>query len=176
MKMKIIILIGLFSILGTFPLFASKGSSPIPDPIEQFVPKSKTETRNPLILDWLRNDKTSDRLSFPTRTGFVLLRKKDIVCIKVDSKSGDLLLQYKKDGLLKQVVCQLNLATAFAKLQTFPFVKVSRSTIVNMDEVDQLEGTRRDAHLLMNDGSKIKISRNIAGTIYDWLNHLQKPK
>ena len=167
MKLKIFIFICLFSCLGTSSLLAHEGRSS--NPVEQCVPKEKTERTNLLIQNWMRNDKTPDRVSFPTRTGFVLLRKKDIAFIKFDSKSGDLLLKYRKEGQLKEVKCKLNLMDAFAKLETFPFVKVSRSTIVNMNEVDQLQGTRRDAHLLMNDGSKIKISRRMTGNVYDWM-------
>lgn len=121
---------------------------------------------------WLQQDNVPNRINFRTRSGFVLLRKEDIIFLKIDVKSGDLLLHYRKEGQIRKASIQASLASVLDKLNAFPFLKINRSTIVNINEATEFEGTRRDAHLVMNDASKIKVSRSNSGVLHDWINSL----
>lgn len=80
------------------------------------------------------------------------------------------MVNYRKNGQAQQVYCQTTLSKVRERLAQFPFVKVSRKSIVNMDQVDRFEGTKRNAHLLLSNGESVKVSRNLAVQIYDWLD------
>jgi len=175
MKLKMILLICVFQWFGMLPISANENLNNLSsNSVEQVLSSNKNDSRGETLQNWLRQDKIPDRVSFSTHSGFVLLRKEEIIFITIDSKAGSVLLYYRKNGQVKKTLCPINLIQAFAKLPAFPFVKVSRSTIVNMNAVEMFEGTRRDAHLLMDDGSKIKVSRNMAGVIHDWLGEIAK--
>ncbi len=135
----------------------------------QICEASESQTYQRTVAEWLHLNGNRSRTSFPTLSGFVLVRKEEIISIAVDSKSNGLLLNYRNRGILKSAFCSLSLSKALAKLNAFPFVKVSRSTIVNLDEVEAYEGTRRDGNLVMSDGSKIRVSRSMSGLVHDWI-------
>ena len=128
--------------------------------------ESQTYQRN--VAEWLHQNSNRNRTSFPTLCGFVLVRKEEIISIAVDQKSNALVLNYRNRGVLKTALCNISLSKALDKLNAFPFVKISRSTIVNLDEADAYEGTRRDGHLVMSDGTKVRVSRSMSGLVHDW--------
>ena len=130
------------------------------------IESSETTTT---LARWIQQDTSTNRISFPTRAGFVLLRKEEIISLSINKLYGGILLQFWKNGEVKKVHCQTTIANALERLGEFPFVRVSRSGIVNMDQLSEYVGTRRDAHLLMTDGSMVKVSRNRAGEVYDWV-------
>lgn len=173
MKIKTAFWLLLFTLFSMADVSANESvSTPTFPVVEQVTPTTKTETTTTTFAQWQRADKVPDRVSFPTRTGFVLLRKKELVFMTVDSKNGEVVIHYRKGGLLKKASCQVSLASVLKRVGDFPFLKVSRSTIVNMDEVEALEGTRRDAQLVLTEGSSIKVSRSIAGDLHDWMGSL----
>lgn len=172
MKLRKLILILLLSIVGISNSFANDDRSP-KIPLEEIVSEENRSGNEP-IREWPRTN-TSVRISFPTSTGFVLLRKEDLIYLTTHPKSENLLLAYWSRGTLKEATCNLSITKALEILKGFPFAKISRSTIVNMHEVNQYEGTRRDAVLRMSDDTRLKISRNYAGSIHDWIRDLGKP-
>jgi len=113
-----------------------------------------------------------NRVSFPTQLGFVILRRNDIVYLMTDSKNGQVSITYKSNNSFKSENIKLNISQLAMKLNNYPFYKVSRSAIVNLDEIEAYEGTRRDASLVMNDGTKVKLSRTAAGKIHDWIKEM----
>ncbi len=137
--------------------------------MHQICEASESQNYQRNIAEWLHQNGTRNRTSFPTLSGFVLVRKEEIISIAVDAKSNGLVLNYRNRGSLKTVFCNLSLSKALDKLNAFPFVKISRSTIVNLDEVDGYEGTRRDGTLVMSDGSKLRVSRSMSGHVHDWI-------
>ena len=136
----------------------------------QITQSSELESCKARFSEWVRQDNMPNRLSFPTRTGFVLLRKEDIVYLEIDSKTSNLILSFKKNGVTNKIACTMSLNKALENLPDFPFLKVSRSAIVNTNEISAYEGTRRDACLVMSDDSKVKISRSMTGVLHDWIS------
>ena len=117
----------------------------------------------------LQKNETTGRISFATRSGFVLLRKEDILSLSVHKLYAGLLLHYWSRGVVRTVHCQGTLNSVQEALGDCFFWQVSRSALVNLDEVVEYVGTKRDAHLVLTDGSTVKVSRNRAGAIYDWV-------
>jgi len=167
MKLFTQFLICIFCFLITPELQASK-ALPL-TPTHQICNTSESQSYQRNVAEWLNQNGTRNRTSFPTLSGFVLVRKEEIISIAVDAKSNGLILNYRNRGVLKTVFCNLSLSKALDKLNAFPFVKISRSTIVNLDEVDAYEGTRRDGNVVMSDGSKLRISRSMSGLVHDWI-------
>lgn len=167
------LILALLLLLTTSISAADLTMAPLIMPTEQVTaPKSEETTANTAFYRWARQDNVPDRVSFQTRSGFVLLRKRDIMLIQVDAKTRDLLLYYRKKGQIKKVAISTSLCKVKDKLNEFPFLQVSRSAIVNINEVAEYEGTKRDACLVMEDDSKISVSRSKAGILYDWFNNL----
>ncbi len=171
MKLQSLLYIFLIQLLTCLPLSASKTFAAPAAPVIQNTQNESCET-NTSVRPWWNHERTPDRMSFPTRSGFALLRKEDIVLLTIDAKLGGLLLKYRKRDVLKSANCQLTLSKANEALGNYPFVKVSRSTIVNVNAIDQFIGNRRHAKLLMDDGSEVGVSRSMAKVLYDWLEKL----
>lgn len=131
--------------------------------------KESNQQKDTSLHNWLRQDRSNNRVNFPTRNGYILLRKEEIISFRINKLHGGLLLQYWNRGAVKTITCHLSLTDALSKLDEFPFLKVSRSAIVNLDQVSEYIGTRRNAHLKMKDGSQVKMSRKVAGAVYDWV-------
>lgn len=167
--MKRILTLLFLSVFCYFPLFSSPQQPNNRERIEIVEPN---RTNQSIIKVWQKEDRIPDRVSFSTRAGYVLLRKEQILFLTVDSKYGGIHLHYEIDGVVKKVFCKTNLTNALEKLGSFPFVKVSRSNVVNLDKVALLEGTRREAKLVMSDGSNIKLSRDKIGLVCDWMESL----
>lgn len=164
--MKWSIFICLF-FLGTTPVFASK-ENPSPAPIS-IVDQSNRKTN---CFSWLQNNSDPQRTSFPTRTGFVLLRKEDIIFVEVNSDKGGVVIHYRHQGIHKKERCNLKLLVIAKKIKGYPFLKISRSAIVNVNQIERYEGTRRDATLVMSNGTKVNVSRKIAGALHDWIKDM----
>ncbi len=173
MNLRTVILIFYFCCFGTLSLIASdqlgNSSNPLISVSHQLESNEKEQA---VYRNWLRLDKVPNRISLATRSGFVVLREEEILSVLVHPNESGLLLSYRKNGKSYQVACRSNLSKVMERLGSFPFVKVSRKCIVNLNEVDRYEGTKRDASLVLTDGSKIKVSRNMAAPIYNWLEHL----
>jgi DNA-binding LytR/AlgR family response regulator len=116
-----------------------------------------------------QQDLSFTRICFSTRSGFLLLRKEDILSVSIHKLYGGLLLQYWNRGTVKTTHCQGTLTGALENLDAFPFFQVNRAAIVNLHEVSEYVGTRRFAHLVLRDGSTVKVSRNRTALIYDWI-------
>lgn len=171
MKINIITLFFLF-----FALFPYQGQASVKSQsqigqteIHSSERLDRNENTTPFPLG-RRNGKTNNQITFVTRTGFVLLRKEEIISLSVNKLYGGIMLQYWRMGEVKSIHCQSTITKAMERLSEFPFVKVSRSHIVSMDEVEEYIGTKRNAHLVMRNESMVKISRNRAGEIYDWFS------
>lgn len=175
MKIKTAFWISLFVLFCNSPTFSNERL-----PLNLSTPTTKVSQSNELesckarFAEWIRQDNTPNRLSFPTRTGYVLLRKEDIVYMEVDSKTSHLILSFKKNGATQKIACTMSLAKALLQLPDLPFLKISRSAIVNLHEVSAYEGTRRDASLVMSDDSKLKISRSMTGILHDWVSNMNE--
>lgn len=117
-------------------------------------------------------EKLPQRVSFVTQLGFIIVRRDDILYLVTDAKNANVSVVYKKNGNFKQEIIKHNISQLIKTLGHYPFYKVSRSAIVNLNEVEAYEGTRRNASLLMNDGSRIKLSRGAAGKVHDWIKEM----
>ena len=170
MKLQSLLYIFLFQVITCLPLSANQTTTSSVAPVIHNTQSESCE--NTTVRPSLKHERLPDRMSFPTRSGFALMRKEDIVLLTIDTKMGGLLLKYRKRGVLKSAHCQLTLSKANEALNSFPFVKVSRSTIVNVNAIDQFIGNRRHAKLLMDDGSEVAVSRSMAKILYDWLENL----
>lgn len=168
MKLKILTLFVLSLLLP----YLGQASSKVPSQIAQTeIHATNTRQYNEssrTLASVQRSGHTNTQVSFATRTGFVLLRKEEIISLSVNKLYGGLMLQYWRRGVVKNIQCQSTIKDAMKLLSDFPFVKVSRSAIVNMDEVAEYVGNRRNAHLVLRSESVLKISRNKAKEIYDW--------
>lgn len=173
MKIKIAFWISLFVFFLNSPISANE-HLPLQPPTTttQVIKTSELESCKTRFAEWVRQENMPNRLSFPTRTGFVLLRKEDIVYMEIDSKTSNLILFFKKNGVTNKIASTTSLTKALENLRDFPFLKVSRSAIVNINEVSAYEGTRRDACLVMSDDSKVKVSRSMTGVLHDWISGL----
>ena len=88
MKIKTVFYLLLFTIFSMADISANESISTPTFPVpEQVTPIPKTETTTTNFAQWRRADQVPDRVSFPTRTGFVLLRKKELVFMMVDTAS-----------------------------------------------------------------------------------------
>ena len=173
MKIKTAFWIGLFVLFFHSPISANEQLPlNLPKTTAHITKSSELESCKARFSEWVRQDNMPNRLSFPTRTGFVLLRKEDIVYMEIDSKSSNLILSFRKNGATDKIACTMSLSKALEHLSDFPFLKVSRSAIVNINEVSAYEGTRRDACLVMSDDSKVKVSRSMTGVLHDWISGL----
>lgn len=170
MKVKSILLICLLTILGFLPLSASvEMPNQLDTSTTELVEANRRQSNN-TCSNWFNQNRLPNRISFATRSGFVLVRKEDIISLSVVANEAGFLLKYRKDGLVNSIHCQATLSKAASHLKEFPFAKISRSAIVNFEEVVGYEGTRRSANLVMSNGENYKISRSKSGDIFDWFS------
>ncbi|MFK7808056.1 MAG: LytTR family transcriptional regulator DNA-binding domain-containing protein [Saprospiraceae bacterium] len=173
MNFRVSLLILMLSFIGSFSMNASNLKLTNNAFTEVSIAK-KTETKETrLFQNGQRNEYPSNRVSFSTRTGFVLVRKEEIISIGVNKLYGGVQLHYWKNNESVKENCNGSLSKIIENLgDEFPFVKVSRSAIVNLNEVRQYSRKRRDAYLTMSDGANVKVSRKMAVVLSDWFRSM----
>jgi LytTr DNA-binding domain len=167
MTIKSILLFSFFSLVIQFSLIAANELPPgVASITERSVGMPLQRTGN--IQTEAPTELSAKKICFSTRSGFLLLRKKDLLSISIHKLYGGLLLQFWNREKIKSMHCQGTLSGSLKKLNAFPFFQVNRSTIVNLNEVSEYVGTRRDAHLVLRDGSTVKVSM-IGLKVGEWL-------
>ena len=154
-------------------LFFSLTSTTILEGNNIQAPSSLTTTTSSIQQQSVNQYHTSGNMSFPCPTGFFLLRQEEVIFIAVDTKKGGLNVHYRKHGVTKIKRSCLSLSSVAKRFNEFPFIKISRSTIINFYEIEEYEGTRRNARLVMSNGQKVNVSRRMAAKLHDYIKELE---
>ena len=105
MKIKTIFWIGLLVLFFHSPISANEHLPPATT--THITQTSELENCKARFAEWVRQDNMPNRLSFPTKTGFVIVRKEDIVYLEIDSKTSNFLLSFRKNGAIQKIACTM---------------------------------------------------------------------
>ncbi len=100
------------------------------------------------------NNTLDDRVFIPTLDGLIFIMIDDIVCIKADTNYSEF---YTVDG--KKVVSSKGLSTYEEMLKPKLFVRVHKSSIVNLKHVTKYH-RGRGAYLTMSNGTTVKVGES----------------
>ena len=171
MNIKVCLFLLLFSLTGTTTLTGSTSNPLLTS--QSVVSTAKEQSINEFPEYLSQQHHPQRRFSFSSPSGFFLLRQEEIIFIEVDTNKGGLNVYYRKHGEDRIKRSSLSLSKVTERFNTFPFIKVSRSTIINFNEIEEYEGTRRNARLVMSNGKKVNISRSKAGQLHDYIKNLE---
>lgn len=119
-----------------------------------------------IILDKMQHPTTvSAKIALPTMEGLQMIPVQSIISCEADDNYTTLILKNNKKLL---VSCTLKVIEEL--LEDHPFLRVHRSFLVNLDEVEKY--VKSDGgHLVMSNGSQIYISREKKGELLKRLLH-----
>ena len=108
-----------------------------------------------IILDRMQEPNSrSNKIALPTMEGLQMIPVQNIISCEANDNYTTLLLKDRK-----KVVVTGTLKAIEELLEDFPFLRVHRSYLVNLDEVEKY--VKADGgYLVMSDGAQIYISRN----------------
>jgi len=108
-----------------------------------------------IIMDRLQEPNSrSNKIALPTMEGLQMIPVQNIISCEANDNYTTLLLKDRK-----KVVVTGTLKAIEELLEDFPFLRVHRSYLVNLDEVEKY--VKADGgYLVMSDGAQIFISRN----------------
>jgi two-component system LytT family response regulator len=133
----------------------------ISEELQKAVQKVVQRTEAPLpeqlriIIDRLQEPNSrSNKIALPTMEGLQMIPVQNIISCEANDNYTTLLLKDRK-----KVVVTGTLKAIEELLEDFPFLRVHRSYLVNLDEVEKY--VKADGgYLVMSDGAQIYISRN----------------
>ena len=119
-----------------------------------------------IILDRLQHPSTAaNKIALPTMEGLQMIQVDTIITCEADDNYTTLLLKSNK-----KIVISSTLKVIEELLEDYSFLRVHRSFVVNLDEVEKY--VKADGgYLVMSDGSQIYVSRNKKEELLKKLTH-----
>ncbi|RQO31569.1 DNA-binding response regulator [Taibaiella sp. KBW10] len=107
--------------------------------------------RNQIVIDNNKNNFELQKLILPTVEGFEVVQNKAIIRLKGNGNFTDI---YMEDGT-KKMVCRF--LKHFEELLTYPFVRIHKSHIINVNFVKKYH-KGAGGYVILNDGNEIEVS------------------
>jgi two-component system LytT family response regulator len=130
------------------------------DAIWRFREERQQNVLNERIDNMLNDLGIGRRIKVNTRTGFLVLDPKEIVCCKADGNYTEIFLVKGRSEIISS-----NLGSMEKKLSGDGFFRISRSGLINLDYLSYVNSKSAICRLVGNPVIELKVARNRLGLL-----------